>query len=227
VASYQKRLAKSAFDLPKSVFEKAEKRARDDYERILKQNQDAKGAENAYRLHEELGNTMLRDCTIERDNATLATVLDKIGELDERVKKVKCTDPSPRSNMGAQFVRHLENMLVLARVIAQGAKNRDESRGAHYKPAFPKRNDADWQRTTLATHAGKGSVRYVREFDYLCAGQSVHVTDAVDTSLVTPRERKYEQAGAASAAATGKLAATPPMPQAISQENPEQQQKSI
>lgn len=227
VASYQKSLAKSAFDLPKSVFEKAEKRAREDYERILKQNQDKANAENAYRLHEELGNTMLRDCTIERDNGTLETVLDKISELDERVKNVKCTDPSPRSNMGAQFVRHLENMLVLARVIAQGAKNRDESRGAHYKPAFPKRNDADWQRTTLATHAGKGSVKYVREFDYACAGQKVHVTDAVDTSLVAPRERKYEQAGAASAAATGKLAATPPMPQAISQENPEQQQKSI
>jgi succinate dehydrogenase / fumarate reductase flavoprotein subunit len=31
------------------------------------------------------------------------------------------------------------------------------------------------------------------------------VTDQVDTSLVAPRERKYEQAGAASAAATGKL----------------------
>jgi succinate dehydrogenase / fumarate reductase flavoprotein subunit len=45
----------------------------------------------------------------------------------------------------------------------------------------------------------------VREFDYSSAGQPVHVTDAVDTSLVEPRERKYEQAGAASAAATGKL----------------------
>ncbi|UQA61290.1 succinate dehydrogenase flavoprotein subunit [Polyangium aurulentum] len=227
VASYQKSLAKSAYDLPKSIFEKAEKRARDDYERILKQNQDKAGAENAYRLHDELGNTMLRDCTIERDNGTLEKVLDKISELDERVKNVKCTDLLQRSNMGAQFVRHLENMLVLARVIAQGAKNRDESRGAHYKPGFPKRNDADWLRTTLATHTGKGNVRYVREFDYVCAGQTVHVTDAVDTSLVMPRERKYEQAGAASAAATGKLAATPPMPQAISQENPEQQQKSI
>jgi succinate dehydrogenase / fumarate reductase flavoprotein subunit len=156
-------------------------------------------------LHAELGETMLRDCTIERDNVTLDKVLAKIGELDERVKKVKSTDLSPRVNQGAQFVRHLENMLVLARVIAQGARNRDESRGAHYKPKFDKRNDADWLRTTLAMHEEKGAVKYVRELDYEIGGQRINATDAVDTSLVTPRERKYEQAGAASAAATGKL----------------------
>ncbi|MFS8071000.1 MAG: succinate dehydrogenase (quinone) flavoprotein subunit, partial [Byssovorax sp.] len=48
VATYTKNLAKSAFDLPSSTFEKAEKRAQGDYERILKQNQDKKDAENAY-----------------------------------------------------------------------------------------------------------------------------------------------------------------------------------
>ncbi|WP_437733379.1 succinate dehydrogenase flavoprotein subunit [Sorangium sp. So ce1335] len=205
VASYQKSIRRSALDLPRSIFDKAEKRAEADYQRILTQNQDAKQPENAYRLHQELGETMLRDCTIERDNATLDRVLEKIGELEERAGLIRCTDTAPRVNQGAQFVRHFENMLVLARVIAEGARRRDESRGAHYKPEFPVRNDAEWQRTTLARHEEKGAVRFVREFDYVCAGQSVHVTDAVDTSLVAPRERKYEQAGAASAQATGKL----------------------
>lgn len=204
VASYQKSLAKSAFDLPKSIFEKAEKACREDYERILAQNRDVADAENPYKLHEELGDVMLRDCTIERDNATLDKVLEKISEFDERVKKVSCSDRSQRVNQPAQFIRHLENMLALSRVIAEGARRRDESRGAHYKPAFPRRNDAEWLRTTLAKHDGPGKVRFIREFDYSCAGQPVHVTDAVDTSLVAPRERKYEQAGAASAAATGK-----------------------
>jgi succinate dehydrogenase / fumarate reductase flavoprotein subunit len=103
-------------------------------------------------------------------------------------------------NQGAQFVRHFENMLALARLIAQGARNRDESRGAHYKPAFPGRDDAHWLRTTLARYK-PGDVQYVRGFDYECAGKRVEVTDQVDTSLVKPRERKYEQAGAASATA--------------------------
>ncbi|APR83914.1 Succinate dehydrogenase flavoprotein subunit protein [Minicystis rosea] len=205
VATYQKNLPQSSFDLPQSIFDKSEKRAQGEYERVLTQNQDRKDAENPYVLHAELGETMLRDCTIERHNKTLEKVLEKISELDERVKKVKTPDTSARVNQGAQFVRHLENMLVLARVIATGAKNRDESRGAHYKPAFPTRNDADWLRTTMAVHEQKGAVKYVRELDYSVGGKSIHVTDAVDTSLVTPRERKYEQAGAASAAATGKL----------------------
>src|SRR4029079_15815974 len=110
--------------------------------------------------------------------ATLDKVLEKLDELDERVKSVKTPDTSMRVNQGAQFVRHLENMLVLARVIAQGARNRDESRGAHYKPAFPKRDDEKFLRSTLAKHEAKGEVTFVREFDYQSAGQSVHITDA-------------------------------------------------
>ena len=109
-------------------------------------------------------------------------------------------DDSDRETFG-QFVRHFESMVLLARVIAQGARNRDESRGAHFKPAFPERDDANWLRTTLARHAGTGEVEFVRSFDYTCAGEPVHVTDEVDVSLVKPRERKYEQAGAASAEA--------------------------
>ncbi len=206
VASYQKTLQKSAFDLPKSIFEKAEKKATENYNRILTQNADDPKSENAYLIHQELGDTMLRDCTIERHNKKIDAVLEKIDELEERSKRIRTTDTSVRVNQGAQFVRHLENMLVLARVIALGARNRDESRGAHYKPDFERRDDAAWLRTTLAVHEGPGSVKFIREFDYSIGGKSLHVTDAVDTSLVTPRERKYEQAGAASAQAKGALA---------------------
>jgi len=201
MASHRQSLGTSAFDLPSSVFEKAESREREDYERILTQNQSHPSPENAYVLHQELGETMLRDCTIERDNAVLEKVIAKLDELDERANRVRVTDTSPRTNQGAQFVRHLENMLLLARVIAQGARGRDESRGAHYKPAFPKRDDAGFLRTTLARHKAVGSVEYLRSFDYTCAGKTVHVTDEADVSLVKPRERKYEQAGAASAVA--------------------------
>ncbi len=207
VASYRASMMKSVHDLPRSVFDRAEKRAEEDYARILKQNQDDAKAENPYRLHQELGEIMLRDCTIERDNAVLDGVIEKLDELDERVKRVRATDSSPRVNQGAPFVRHLENMLVLARVTAKGARERDESRGAHYKKAFPKRDDDKFQRTTLARHkpstgGGPHEVTLIRSFDYACAGVPVHVTDAVDLSLVAPRERKYEEAGAASTTRT-------------------------
>jgi succinate dehydrogenase / fumarate reductase flavoprotein subunit len=94
-------------------------------------------------------------------------------------------------------------MIVLARVIAQGARNRDESRGAHFKPAFKQRDDAKWLRSTLALHEGgatatRSGVRYVRALDVPLLGKTTKVTDDVDTSLVKPRPRRYDTAGAAS-----------------------------
>ncbi|HEX7604838.1 MAG TPA: succinate dehydrogenase flavoprotein subunit [Polyangiaceae bacterium] len=205
MASYRQGMAKSSYDVPQSLFEKAEKREQKKWDAILKMD----GEENAFQLHEELSVTMLRDVTIERKNPDLDKVLAKLDELEDRSKNVNVLDTSTRANHNAQFVRHFANMLVLARVIAQGARNRDESRGAHFKPEFPERNDAEFLRTTLAFHqagekGGPSAVKYVREFDYAQLGANVHITDAVDVSLVKPRPRKYEQAGAASATAQKK-----------------------
>jgi succinate dehydrogenase / fumarate reductase flavoprotein subunit len=205
IASYRQGMSRSAYDMPSSLFEKAQRREQKKYDAILAMN----GPENPYQLHEELAQTMLVDCTIERHNPVLDKVLAKVEEIDERSKRVGVTDTATgRVNQGAQFVRHLQNMVVLARVIAQGARNRDESRGAHFKPEFPDRDDANFLRTTLAFHQGASNgspntVRYVREFDYAPHGKPVHVTDAIDISLVKPRPRKYETAGAASAGAQG------------------------
>jgi succinate dehydrogenase / fumarate reductase flavoprotein subunit len=74
------------------------------------------------------------------------------------------------------FSFHLKNMVKLAKVITLGALLRDESRGAHYKPDFPERNDAQWLKTTLATWTPNGP-----EFRYT----------PVDVSLLTPELRKY------------------------------------
>jgi succinate dehydrogenase / fumarate reductase flavoprotein subunit len=208
MAAYRRNLDRSAWDLPQAFFDKAAERERAKYEAVVRKD----GPENPFKLHDELASVMLRDVTIERHNKVLDEALMKIDEIEDRFSRVGCSDKSGRANQTAQFIRHFEGMIVLARVIAQGARNRDESRGAHYKPDFKERNDADWMRTTLALHkAGDGgatskvvsSVQFVRELDYSLAGQPIHVTDAVDVSLVKPRARKYESAGAASAVAAG------------------------
>jgi succinate dehydrogenase / fumarate reductase flavoprotein subunit len=203
IATYVQNLITSSFDAKSSVFDRARKRADEQYSAIL----GTSGSENPYLLHGELSQVMLRDVTIERHNDRLDKVIAKIDELEDRFRDVGVTDTSTRANQGAQFVRHLGNMLVLARVIAQGAKNRDESRGAHYKPEFKTRDDASWLRTTLALHEdggnGRSAVKYVRALDYTIANRPMRATDEVDVSLVKPRPRKYETAGAASAAATG------------------------
>ncbi len=202
IAAYRKNVRKSAWDMPSSLFDRAQRREQKKYEAVLAMD----GSENPYALHEELAQTMLVDCTIERHNPTLDRVLAKVEEIDERSRRIGVTDTATgKMNQGAQFVRHLRNMIVLARVIALGARSRDESRGAHFKPEFTQRDDANWLRTTLAFHEGAANgspdaVRFVRELDYSLLGTPVHVTDAVDVSLVRPRPRKYETAGAASGA---------------------------
>jgi succinate dehydrogenase / fumarate reductase flavoprotein subunit len=70
-------------------------------------------------------------------------------------------------------------MLQLARVIAQGAGMRDESRGAHYKPDFPERDDKNWLKTTKATFAPDADEP---KFEF----------EPVDVSLIPPRARRYD-----------------------------------
>jgi len=201
IATYVRNLVgPSSFDLKQSIFDKAAQQERDKYNAVLGMS----GKENPYVMHGELAQVMLRDCTIERHNGVLEKVIAKIDELEERWHQIGVPDTSARANQGAQFVRHLRNMLILARVIATGAKNRDESRGAHFKPDFKQRDDQNWLRTTMAMYrpdGQKSTIDYVRAVEYDLLGKSLRVTDDVDVSLVKPRPRRYEQAGAASAGA--------------------------
>jgi succinate dehydrogenase / fumarate reductase flavoprotein subunit len=63
-------------------------------------------------------------------------------------------------------------------VIVQGARLRDESRGAHYKPDFPDRNDERFLKTTKAVFEPTAKVP---RFEW----------EEVDTSLIKPRPRTY------------------------------------
>ena len=56
------------------------------------------------------------------------------------------------TNQNLCFARAIRDMIVLAEAILQGALLRDESRGAHFKPAYPHRNDEDFLKATIAEH---------------------------------------------------------------------------
>jgi succinate dehydrogenase / fumarate reductase flavoprotein subunit len=207
MASYVDNLDRSAHDLSASLFDKAQAAEEKKYEEMG--NRD--GDENPYQLHKELGELMLRDCTIERHNTVLDKVIEKIGEFEERYTKCAAVDSSARANQAVPFLRHLEGMLILARVIAQGARNRDECRGAHYKPDYDEKNpkathpigrdDKNWLRSTLAKYGGRdgalSKVEFIKEFDYTLAGERVHCTDAIDVSLMELRKRDYTKKKAA------------------------------
>ncbi|AFL99068.1 menaquinone-dependent succinate dehydrogenase/fumarate reductase, flavoprotein subunit [Desulfitobacterium dehalogenans ATCC 51507] len=136
-----------------------------------------KGEENPYHIYKELGDIMTQNVTVIRYNNKLTETDQKIQELIERWQRIKLIDDVHWSNQTALFIRQLWNMLELARVITLGALNRNESRGAHYKPDYPERDDANWLKTTIATYTPEGP-----RFSY----------EPVDVSLITPRQRRYD-----------------------------------
>ncbi|HBT95066.1 MAG TPA: succinate dehydrogenase flavoprotein subunit [Coriobacteriia bacterium] len=160
-----------------SVYEAALKKDQDEYNGILA----LKGKENPYVLHQELGELMTENVTVVRENARLSETYEKLGEFSERFKNVGITDTSAWCNTNAPFIRQLGGMIDLAKIITLGALNRNESRGSHYKPEFPERNDAEWLKTTIAT------------YDPASNGPKLSYEE-VDISLIEPRKRDYSKA---------------------------------
>jgi succinate dehydrogenase / fumarate reductase, flavoprotein subunit len=136
------------------------------------------GGENPFRLWRELGQTMTEHATVIRYNKNLQRADEKIVELIDRYKNVNLSDRSQWANTSFAFARQLKNMLELSRTVVLGAMLRDESRGAHYKPDFPDRNDEKFLKTTKASFTGDVSGP---RFEY----------EDVDTQYIKPRPRRY------------------------------------
>jgi succinate dehydrogenase / fumarate reductase flavoprotein subunit len=139
------------------------------------------GTENPFKLWRELGATMTEHVTVIRYNKGLKQADEKIVELIDRYKNVNLSDRSQWANTSFAFARQLKNMLELSRTIALGALLRDESRGAHYKPDFPDRNDEKFLKTTKASFTGAPEGP---RFEY----------EEVDTQFIKPRPRSYTAA---------------------------------
>jgi succinate dehydrogenase / fumarate reductase flavoprotein subunit len=179
---YARNLEKGTASVSASVFE-AEQKRQDAKNHSLLSNQ---GTENPISIWKEMGDIMTEHVTVTRINKNLEFAQNKLHELQERFRRINLSDGTKWSNQTLNFTRELENMLLLARVITLGALARNESRGAHYKPDYPDRDDVNWLKTTRAK--------------WLAASREggpgeIHLTyDPVDISLIPPRVRKYDAA---------------------------------
>ncbi|MFS0751255.1 succinate dehydrogenase flavoprotein subunit [Oceanobacillus sp. 1P07AA] len=161
-------------DLPDELYQSRENAEQESFDQLM----SMEGTENAYQIHKELGEWMTDNVTVVRENEKLLKTDEKIKELLDRWDNININDTSRWSNQGVMFTRQLKNMLHLARVITIGAYNRNESRGAHYKPEFPERNDEEFLKTTIAEFNLETNSP---EFSY----------EEVDLSLIEPRKRDY------------------------------------
>jgi succinate dehydrogenase / fumarate reductase flavoprotein subunit len=155
-------------------FDSEKKRQEEFNQRLIK----ADGTENIFKIWRDLGELMTKNVTVIRYNKALQETDPKIVELMERFSHINLSDKTVWNNSTFMFARQLYNMLQLARVITQGALLRNESRGSHYKPEFPERDDANFLKTTKAYFAADADEP---RFEF----------EPVDTSLLAPRARKY------------------------------------
>jgi succinate dehydrogenase / fumarate reductase flavoprotein subunit len=174
---YARNNSKSTDGVSSTVFDSERKRQDEANAGLLNSN----GTENPFRLWRELGELMTRNCTVIRYNKNLQQTDAKLVEFLERFNNINLSDKSQWANTSFVFTRQLYNMLQLSRVIAQGAALRDESRGAHYKPDFPDRDDKNFLKTTKAYFAPDADEP---RFEF----------EPVDISLLPPRPRRYDMA---------------------------------
>ncbi|MBN2326421.1 MAG: succinate dehydrogenase flavoprotein subunit [Candidatus Omnitrophica bacterium] len=192
MAEYAAGMNGSAEDSSSRLFEEEEKKWQERFEAL----KDMKGDENPFKLHQELGEMMIRNCTIVRNNKDLQETVDALDDFTARWKNCDSLDAGKARNQSVLFINHLWNMIELAKVVAKGALMRDECRGSHLKPDFkleqPKDQESPeyqeylktwheqndkWLKTTIAEWSEKGP-----QISY----------EPVDTSLIEPVPRRYD-----------------------------------
>ena len=161
-------------DVPDSVFDSVVNQEKSRCDWLM----NSKGSENPYKLWMEMGVTMTENATVVRYNDRLEKTLAECQNWKQRYKNIRLSDTGVWTNQNLSFTRALGDMIKYSEAILRGAILRNESRGMHYKPDFPDRNDADFLKTTIAKYdvaSDSAKIEYV----------------PVDISLLAPEARSY------------------------------------
>ncbi len=110
-------------------------------------------------IAKELKVVMTDKCGVFRDDARLREALEDIKALQERFKNARVMDKSNRFNNDLLGILETDHLLTFSRVIVESALARTESRGAHSRTDYVKRNDEEWLKHTMAHLTEDGSPR--------------------------------------------------------------------
>ncbi len=110
----------------------------------------SRGKENVFELRKQMEETLLHKVGIFRTEADLKEAVEKLSELYARSQNLKLRSNGLGPNPEVSAALRLPGMLRLALCISYGALTRTESRGSHFREDYPKRDDANWLKRTLA-----------------------------------------------------------------------------
>jgi succinate dehydrogenase / fumarate reductase flavoprotein subunit len=142
------------------------------------------GTERVASLRQELQDQMDKNAQVFRTDETLANVTKTIHALRERYRNVHVDDKGRRFNTDLLEAVELGFLLDLAEVVVYSARNRKESRGGHMRDDYPKRDDKNYLKHTMAYLTG----------DPHSSEAGDHITLGWKPVVITnyePKERKY------------------------------------
>lgn len=146
--------------------------------RFVETGGSADRKENAANIRKEMQDVMMDNVSVVRDEQKLVGAMNKLAELTERYTKVKVSDSTKKFNTEKLEALELGCMLELAVATTKGALERKESRGAHYREDYQKRDDQKFLAHTLAYRDDAGNVKELRY-------------KPVTLGRFEPKERKY------------------------------------
>ena len=111
---------------------------------MLDRIKSASKSEKMVDVRTEMQDVMMDTCSVFREEGPMLEGLEKIKELKERYKNVGLEDTGAQFNMDLFEVIELGALLVSAETTLRTSIDRKESRGAHYREDYPKRDDEEW-----------------------------------------------------------------------------------
>ena len=191
----------AAADLDSSLYDRELQRHETRHEQLLQRPQ---GGENPYLIHQELGDVMTKSATVVRRNDQLQSAYETVRELADRAQQCSLSDTGNWTNQNVVFTKALLDMFPLALTLLKGALQRDECRGAHYKPDFamPSLTSEDPAERRVEAEAwcdrfSENNRKWLKSTVASWSGNEPDITyEDVDTSLIPPRPRLYGLVGA-------------------------------